>query len=71
MKINEQLDNLQTLRENLAKEIWGFTRDNEFACVCHNTPQTRESFRDEISWKEFGISGLCQLEQDSFFGMED
>lgn len=27
------------------------------------------SFRDEKSKKEFGISGLCQLCQDDFFGV--
>jgi hypothetical protein len=28
-------------------------------------------FRDEISWREFEISGLCQRCQDDFFGKED
>ena len=27
------------------------------------------SFRDELSWKEFTISGLCQKCQDEVFGV--
>ena len=29
---------------------------------------TEDSFRDPLSLKEFGISGLCQACQDSVFG---
>jgi len=28
-------------------------------------------FRDELSRKEYGISGLCQCCQDAIFGTED
>lgn len=31
----------------------------------------REEFSDGLSFKEFGISGLCQSCQDDFFGKED
>ena len=37
---------------------------------CHVKVDTNK-FRDEISRKEFKISGLCQPCQDSFFGKED
>lgn len=30
-----------------------------------------EPFRDALSWKEYGISGLCQNCQDTIFGVED
>mgnify|MGYP004455944823 FL=1 len=29
------------------------------------------NFRDELSLKEYKISGMCQDCQDSFFGVED
>jgi hypothetical protein len=28
----------------------------------------QEDFRDEVSIREFGISGMCQFCQDRFFG---
>lgn len=28
-------------------------------------------FRDALSWKEYGMSGLCQTCQDCVFGVED
>lgn len=34
---------------------------------CENTKLDRKDFKNEISWKEFGISGLCQECQDDFF----
>ena len=36
-------------------------------CICHSTAQQRDSFRDEASWREFNLSGLCQKTQDSIF----
>ena len=34
---------------------------------CHKVVD-KDSFRDELSKKEFSISGLCQACQDGFFG---
>lgn len=39
----------------------------EGKCVCHGYTVTRAQFRDEVSWKEFGISHLCQQTQDEVF----
>jgi len=38
-------------------------------CVSCNTPAF--SFRDDLSKKEFSISGLCQICQDEVFGTEE
>ena len=38
---------------------------NDACPVCH-APITK--FRDELSKKEFGISGMCQACQDKVFG---
>lgn len=41
---------------------------NEGKCPwCKSIKLKREDFKNEISWKEFGISGLCQECQDGFF----
>ena len=57
----------------LAEQIWGgnsVTHYREGFCVCHGEPQTRSSFRDDVSWAEFRISSLCQSEQDAIFGVD-
>jgi len=41
----------------------------EESCVsCH---EMAKSFRDDLSRKEFSISGLCQTCQDEVFGTEE
>jgi len=38
-------------------------------CICcASTKVARTDFRDELSWKEYHISCLCQVCQDSVFG---
>ena len=37
-------------------------------CPLCGKPVTREEFRDPLSLREFGISGICQKDQDKFFG---
>ena len=37
-------------------------------CVTCENRIFNEDFRDEISCKEYGISGMCQTCQDSVFG---
>jgi len=37
-------------------------------CPFCGKPVTREEFRDPLSLREFGISGICQKDQDKFFG---
>jgi hypothetical protein len=57
--------------EELAESIWNVRRTSADNCVCHNLPQTRETFEDELSWREFRISGLCQSEQNRIFRSEE
>ena len=37
-------------------------------CPCGGSTVTLDSFKDELSLKEFHISGMCQTCQDSVFG---
>lgn len=39
-------------------------------CPFCNKKINVEDFRNEISVREFGISGLCQKCQDNFFGVD-
>lgn len=59
------------VNEKFAAQIYGVTRTAKTNCVCHNKPQDRSTFKNEVSFKEFGISGLCQREQDSIFGEDE
>jgi len=59
------------VNEDLALRIFGVVRTSRNNCVCHNEPQNRFSFKDEISAREFLISGLCQKSQDEIFNSEE
>lgn len=57
--------------EQALKDIFGIDRvkvisDN--VCATCGKPVTRLSFRNELSLKEYRISGMCQTCQDSVFG---
>ena len=41
-------------------------------CVtCESTGNNAESFSDDLSRKEYSMSGMCQSCQDDFFGGDD
>jgi len=45
---------------------------SEGKCVsCDSTDNNASSFRDDISKKEYSISGMCQSCQDDVFGVAD
>lgn len=52
----------------MAKNLNGGKDPSKGYCAtCGDGPVTRESFKDELSVKEYGISGMCQKCQDSVF----
>ena len=58
---------VQQFVDKIAKNLFGETADR--SCIsCKDRVAGRESFRDDLSWKEYGISTLCQACQDSVFG---
>jgi len=59
------------VNEKLAAGIFGVTRTSRANCVCHDIPQAAASFSDEVSFREFSISGLCQKTQDEIFGEDE
>ena len=63
------LSELDKFKEDTAARLFGRSRLLAIAgnsCVKCGEPAV--DFRDEISKKEFGISGLCQTCQDGIFG---
>lgn len=50
-------------------QIYGCRKDNKQCPFCGKDMSNPEGmFRDKLSLKEFGISGLCQDCQDKVFG---
>jgi hypothetical protein len=62
---------VEMVNEKLAAGIFGVTRTSRANCVCHDIPQAAASFSDEVSFREFSISGLCQKTQDEIFGEDE
>ena len=61
--------NMSELMDSLAKDMFGRTRTGAITaneCVECGGPAT--DFRDELSQKEYTISGLCQSCQDKVWG---
>ena len=59
---------MNQFKEDVALSVFGRSRVVAQAvgqCVCCGKPA--ESFRDQLSLKEYGISGLCQRCQDEVF----
>jgi len=58
--------------ENIVSEIFGVSRMSGIGgdfCVSCKSPAN--DFADELSRREFAISGMCQSCQDSVFGKEE
>ncbi len=63
--------NLQKLKDALAIKLGGRTQDEaRKQTVCVSCQEPVVAFRDALSRKEYGISGLCQVCQDQVFGGE-
>jgi hypothetical protein len=68
---NSSADSLRAHQDGLARKVYGQTHPEARArgvCVkCRSDRVTPGDFRDDLSRKEFTISGLCQRCQDAFF----
>ena len=69
------LNQLDQFKEDTAMRLFGRSRSLAIAggqCVkCGFPHNLRSDFRDALSHKEYGISGLCQTCQDGIFGVSD
>ena len=62
------MNDLNNFKDGFDLNLFGRIRDLAVvgkSCVTCGKPAA--DFRDEVSRKEFGISGLCQRCQDEFF----
>ena len=48
-----------------------FKNREEGKCPFCGNKVNEDEFRDELSLKEYNISGMCQSCQDTFFGVDD
>ena len=61
---------MQKLKDNIAKAFHGITMTEALEkgiCVDCRKP-AEDTFKDSLSQREYQISGLCQVCQDSVFG---
>ena len=66
------MNNLDTFKEEMAFSLFGRSPSVcKAGGQCVMCGEFDLSFRDELSRKEYGISGFCQGCQDDFFGVED
>lgn len=57
--------------KSLLENIVGKKIDGKSCAFCNSVKITQFDFRDELSYREFTISRLCQKCQDEVFGPED
>ena len=66
------MNELDNLKEEMALKLFGRSRTLALAGnQCVKCGELAVEFNDELSRKEYGISGLCQCCQDSVFGVEE
>ena len=67
--MNEKSVEMEKFLDEIAEHAFGRNRSLAIAGKgCVNCGKPAGEFRDEISRREFNISGLCQTCQDLFFG---
>ena len=66
------MNELDKFKEETAMRLFGRSRSLAIAgSGCVKCGQSAVDFRDELSRKEFNISGFCQKCQDEIFGGPD
>jgi hypothetical protein len=58
---------MENVKERLANALFGRSRKDDACVMCGNLAVERQDFKDELSWKEWGISRMCQDCQDGIF----
>lgn len=60
---------MEAFLNKLTKATFGRERTGDVCVTCGSTKVKPEDFRDDLSRKEFRISKMCQVCQDSVFGV--
>jgi len=62
------MDNLENTIERISQNGYGRSRKQSILNrICLQCGKDAKMFKDDISKKEFGLSGFCQNCQDDFF----
>ena len=64
---------IKKVLDNITTDMFGKSKSDaeaERVCVFCHKPIKDEDFRNEISRREYGISGICQKCQDDVFGKD-
>lgn len=68
---NMKTAEMENMLDGMAKELFGRGRkvamDNQMCVICGDDAN---HFSDELSRKEYGISGMCQSCQDGVFSVD-
>ena len=68
---NMKTAGMENMLDGMAKELFGRGRkvamDNQMCVICGDDAN---HFSDELSRKEYGISGMCQSCQDGVFSVD-
>ena len=66
------MNELNTIKEEMAFQLFGRSPSLcKAGGQCVKCGEFNLEFNDELSRKEYGISGLCQCCQDGIFGTEE
>ena len=65
------MGNLYKMNEKIIDAVFPGTTDKIKKGMCPFCNNKISEFRDELSRKEYGISGLCQSCQDKVFGWNE
>jgi len=66
--IGQKSPAMEAFLQKFVKEQFGSTRDGSQCAICKSKKVNRTDFRDDLSWREFQISKMCQECQDKTFG---
>ena len=68
-KPSNKSDALNSLLEEITQTVFGVSRTTSIKQdTCVTCQEEASTFKDDLSRKEFTISGMCQTCQDSVFG---
>ena len=71
-KPSNKSNNMNEFLEDIVSNIFGVSRQASIkGDVCVTCKGAATTFIDEVSRREFAISGMCQSCQDSVFGKEE
>lgn len=69
MSFETKTSEMKTAIDDLSMDTFGVkTSDSIKGKMCVFCKQEATEFKDELSRREFGISGICQVCQDEVFG---